>query len=335
MSRAGVPATNGAEPSCDNTALRAAVDWCVRLESGGLSEAERLAFEHWRSADVRHAQAWAQVGRLLDNPLNVVRGLAQQAPGQAHVAHAALLSPRRRKLLRGALMVAGVASGTAFLANRVMPVSQLLADVSTGTGERREVGLPDGSRLLLNARSAVNIRFSEVGRIVELRAGELIASVRRDLARSFSVESIHGRIAASEGQFMAGLHADGGHAVALSHAVAVETHGGQRLRLEAGEGAIFTAGQIQRMAGAATTQASWQEGVLTVEDQPLGEVVQALRAYYPGIIRVSREAESLRVFGMFPLEDPEQVLQLLAHTLPLDVRRHGWVVLIGRHASQT
>lgn len=318
----------------DGAVLRAAVDWRVRLESGGLSEDERLAFERWRAADAQHAQAWLHVSGLLENPLRVVRGLAQHTPGQAHAAQAALLSARRRRLLRGALMVAGMAGGAGFLANRVVPVGQLMADARTGTGERRDIGLPDGSRLLLNARSAVDIRFSDMARTVELRAGELIATVHPDAARPFSVRMTHGRVGASEGRFLVGLHADGGHAIALSHALVVEARDGKHLRLRNGEGAVFTAGGIHRMAGMPAVQASWQDGILTVENQSLGEVIQALRAYYPGMIRVAPDAESMRVFGMFPLEDPEQVLQLLAHTLPLEIRRHGWVVLVRRRAPQ-
>ncbi|KJV10338.1 hypothetical protein VZ95_05585, partial [Elstera litoralis] len=43
----------------------AALDWFVVLQGEG---ADRAAFERWRAADSRHAQAFAQVARVADMP---------------------------------------------------------------------------------------------------------------------------------------------------------------------------------------------------------------------------------------------------------------------------
>jgi transmembrane sensor len=63
--------------------------------------------------------------------------------------------------------------------------------------------------------------------------------------------------------------------------------------------------------------------------QPLSEVVQALRPYRHGFIRISPAAARLQVLGAFPLDDSDRVLDALEQTLPIRVTRHGgWLVSI-------
>ena len=54
----------------------------------------------------------------------------------------------------------------AAVAERHVPLSGLLADHATRTGERRSVTLPDGSRVVLNTRSAIDVEFDEQRRAV-------------------------------------------------------------------------------------------------------------------------------------------------------------------------
>jgi transmembrane sensor len=48
--------------------------------------------------------------------------------------------------------------------------------VATATGERRTLLLPDGSRLVLNTASAVNIAFDANARHIRLVAGEILVT---------------------------------------------------------------------------------------------------------------------------------------------------------------
>jgi len=76
----------------------------------------------------------------------------------------------------------------------------------------------------------------------------------------------------------------------------------------------------------------WREGVLRLDDRPLGELLHELRRYRPGVLRWSPELEQLRVTGTFRLDDTDRVLALLAASLPLQVqaRTRFWVSLVGR-----
>jgi transmembrane sensor len=58
-------------------------------------------------------------------------------------------------------------------------------------------------------------------------------------------------------------------------------------------------------------------------------VVDALRPYHRGFVRVAPEIRELRVQGVFPLNDPERALAALAETLPIRVDHYSpWLTLV-------
>ena len=74
--------------------------------------------------------------------------------------------------------------------------------------------------------------------------------------------------------------------------------------------------------------------MLEAHDQPLGEVIESLRAYRRGLIRISERAAAIRLYGSYALADTDRVLALLAQTLPVRVQvyRGGWLVTIDAQA---
>jgi transmembrane sensor len=165
---------------------------------------------------------------------------------------------------------------------------------------------------------------------VRLRAGALLASVApAGPGRPFVVESAQGTVQALGTRFMVRQQEDGHTLVhVLAHSVRIGTRHGQEHTLQAGESARFSTNAIVRQA-AVQAPAAWVDGLLDVRDQPLSEVIDALRPYLPGPIRVSPEAARLRIFGVFPLDRPEQVLQDLVDTHPVSVRHWGsWLTLV-------
>lgn len=315
------------------TVRQQAIAWLVEARSGTMTEAQRQALARWRQADPAHEAAWAQVSGALDHAL---RPLAPHtaSPAAADAALGALLQPpaaRRRRIVGGTLAIAGAAlAGLA--AHRVTPLPGLLADAHTATGERRTLALADGSRLLLDARSAVDVALGAEGRHIHLRQGALIADVAADAARPFAVHTRHGQaLAPGAARCMVRVHAARTQVAALAHPLALRTPQGLQFLLAEGHGAWLDArGAIAPDPAPAGDTAAWQRGLLAVQGAPLGEVVEALRPYRRGFIRIAPAAARLRVLGVFPLDDTDHTLQALADTLPIAVTRYqgGWMVVI-------
>ncbi|WCM94987.1 FecR domain-containing protein [Acidovorax sp. NCPPB 2350] len=323
---------DGAEES----ALRAAVDWRVRQESGRFGERDRQSFERWLATADHHRAAWARVAGVLEGPLAAVRAADAGGAGPAQVALQAFsqAQARRRRVLRGALALAGTGTATALVADRFAPVRDWTADLRTGTGQRREFTLADGTAVLLDARSAADVEGGGGAPGLRLRAGALIATPGTRGGDPLAVRTRDGEAVSGGGRFLCRCLPDATEAVALAGELRIRPQGGPARVLRAGEGAWFSAGGgVRAIPGRAADRAAWREGMLAVDDWPLGEVVEALRTYHAGLIRVSPEAAAVRVFGIFRL-DVDEVLQTLAHTLPVRVRRLGpWLAAIDRAAA--
>ncbi|WP_310936245.1 FecR domain-containing protein [Variovorax sp. UMC13] len=321
-----------------DAATQAAVRWMVALHSGDTTAAERRDFDAWLLASPHHRQAWQQLSGALVGTLAPARGAAADAPGALLgevLARQDARTRQRRRLLRGALGLGGLAAGAALVAERQLPLAQLTADLRTGTGERRELALPDGSRLTLDARSAVDLDFRAGHRTVTLRQGALIAqaaSVRPGEDAPFIVRTVHGTLRALGTGFVVRLDAAHSQVGMLEHSVEIRTAQGRRETLAEGRSARFDARGITFTDEAPAASAAWRRGMLEAHDQTLGEVVDTLRAYRSGFVRITPEAAALRVYGTYALDDTDRALTALGETLPVRIRifQRGWLVLIER-----
>jgi transmembrane sensor len=325
-----------------DAATEAAVGWLVTLNSGAVSEGERQGFAHWLQADPGHRQAWEQLQAPLQQMLAPLRPAADRA-ASPHAATGGLMGEalaraesrvrRRRSLLRGALGLGGVAVGSALVAHRQAPLDQWSADLRTATGERRGFDLPDGSLVTLDARSAADLDFAHGRRTVILRQGALLARAAPRtpaLDAPFTVRTAHGELRALGTRFVVRQQEDHTLVSMLEHSVEITTRQGLSQLLEQGHSARFGPAGITLDATDPGTAAAWQRGMLEAHDLPLGEVVQALRAYRRGFIRVAPRAAALRVYGNFSLDDSDRALAALAETLPIEVSvyQRGWLVTI-------
>ena len=317
----------------------AAIGWLVVLNSGAVTAADRAGFDAWLAARPGHRAAWERLTGQLDEALRPARAAAERAPGTATSLGEALARTeasmrQRRRLLRGALGLGGMAIGAALLlAERHAPLAQLAADLRTGTGERRDFKLPDGSSVTLDARSAADLDFSPGRRIVTLRQGALIAEAAPAGGRDgapFIVRTAHGQVRALGTRFTVRRHAADSYVGLLAHRVEVTAANGQRLDLAEGQGARFGPGGATPDTRTPQIASAWQRGLLEAHDQPLGDVIDTLRAYRPGFIRISPRAATLRVYGSYALDDTDRALAVLAETLPISLRvyQRGWLVVI-------
>ncbi|PWB32415.1 iron dicitrate transport regulator FecR [Pseudomonas sp. SDI] len=313
-------------------ATHEAVDWLLKLEGQAPGSPTRQAFERWLGSNPAHARAWTQVNGLLGAPLADLHEAEQRHPGQLAAASRALRglpSPSRRKVLGGGLAMVLLGLGGAGIAQRVTPLGGLLADLHTATGERRSVILSDGSRLHLNARSAVDLRFDGRSRRILLRDGELQVDVVADPARPFIVETHDGRVQALGTRFSVSQQSAASCVAVQQHSVLLTTNSGRSQQVDSGQAFRFDSQHIAALAPSMRTRAAWRDGRIDVRDEPLGELVEALRPYRAGLLRISPQAAQVRVYGSFLLDDSARTLQSLAETLPIRVERFGpWLTRI-------
>ncbi|MFT4047739.1 MAG: FecR domain-containing protein [Solimonas sp.] len=312
-------------PAPDAELLAEAADWLVCLQSGEASAEDRAAFERWRLRSPRHAAAWQRAEQVLGTFARV-----PSAAGGATLRR--LPAMRRRQLLR---MLAGamIAGPAAWAATRRLPA--WTADLRTATGEQKSLQLADGTRLVLNTASAVDVAFTAGERRLRLLAGEILVTTgRQDVSpqyRPFIVETPQGTVRALGTRFsVRRLDGDATRVAVFADAVEILTAGsGERRRLAAGEQTRFGRAGVDAAQPADPAAAAWEHGMLLVRGMRLADLAAELSRYRSGVIRCHPDVAGLVVSGAFPLRDTDASLRLLEQTLPLRIARHSryWVTI--------
>ncbi len=305
----------------DREVIRQAAQWLALLESAGTCEDDHPELQSWRKSSSTHERAWQKARQLRERFCGLPSGLAMSTldrPDQG-----------RRALLKRALGIAAVVPA-AWLLSRQLPLDVWRADLHTSTGELRKLPLAAGSLLQLNTDSAVNLDLGSG--VVTLLRGEIALSVPGNAA--LAIEAPYGRILVGRSAVCVRLNSSDCQVSVLSgsvqlgplRGVSMDLHAGQQVRL-----ALNGAGPIGVFDVSAP---GWREGVLTAQDQALGDFLRELSRYRAGLLRWEPELESLRVTGTFRLDDTDQILSLLAASLPVEVqmRSRYWVTLRSRKA---
>ncbi|MGE8385259.1 MAG: FecR family protein, partial [Pseudomonas putida] len=237
---------------------------------------------------------------------------------------------RRQALkLLGGVVMAGSAT---WLAKDLDAISAWASDYATGTGERRAITLPDGSLLQLNTRSAVDLAFNAQQRMVRLKQGELMMTC--NARHPVLVQTRNALLEGFEGRFVAYQDNDCTRVSVTHGKVAVHRPGnGQLLWIESGQNWRLDAQGAHRLAHLGMDPMAWTEGLIVTQDMRLSDFLAQVSRYRHGYLGCSDEVADLRLSGVFRLEDPEQLIQLLPQTLPVRLsQRTRWWVRVERMA---
>ena len=190
------------------------INWLLLLRSGKATAQDYNDFLAWRAADPLHENAWQQLtgtlagsgfGRLGDAyPAGYATTASPPPPlvAPAPAVTPPVVVPPRRRFLTGSLALASAGACAAYVGNAFYPLSNVAADAATATGERRRYQLSDGSQLLLDARSRVNLDFTPAYRQVRLLDGAVTVSVAPDARRPFLVQTAEGTVRALGTRYM-------------------------------------------------------------------------------------------------------------------------------------
>jgi len=316
-----------------HASLEQAANWYVQLHDEQVAEPERLRWQAWLAQSPEHQAAWRYVERVGQR----FAPLQNESEAVSHaLRNSARSSISRRQSLKGLLILA--ATGLAgWAVGRNTPlldsVERLSADLSTGTGETREATLSDGSRIWLNALSALNVRFDARQRLLQLRAGEVLIDTAQDLGRAFWVETEQGRMRALGTRFSVRQNDRSTVLNVYEGAVEASNRQGESQVVQAGQQLVFSAGRLNTATAADPSREAWRRGVLLADNLPLGELIEELSRYRPGHLHCDPAVANLSVMGSFPLKDTDQALRLLEAALPIRIdKTFNWWVSVGPKA---
>lgn len=296
--------------------------WLMLHWGGELDAEQQRGFAAWRGADPEHARAWQRLQQLQSTlsgvPAETASAVLRELPDR-----------RRRQTLKllGVLLVAG---GSGIVAQSQLPWREAMADLRSGTGERLQRTLADGSQLSLNSGSAVDILFSASERRVRLLAGELLLDSGKDPAgRPLIVETAAGEIQALGTRFSVYEHAGGSQVELFEGELELRPRQAPAMRMQAGQSRWFSANKMGEVVPANLNAIAWHEGRLVAERMPLEAFLAELSRHRPGVLRCDPAVAGVELTGVFPLADTDRVLTALQQSLPVTVHRltRYWVTV--------
>lgn len=308
------------------SALEQAAQWYTCLNDEAATEADRQAWHTWLHAAPLHAWAWQQAERLQQRLQRMPGPLAERTLDLAQREHHA----SRRGVLKGLALVLG-GSTLGWGGYRQLEQGPWLADYHSSVGQRLPLTLEDGSHLLLNSDSAVDILFDAKQRQVLLKQGEIMLGTATDpRQRPFSVHTRQGRILALGTRFSVREHEAWTEVAVFEHQVQISTAHGQPQRLASGQRCRFDRHGVQAIDALDFADGAWSRGLLIANDQRLDAFVAELGRYRRGWLRCDPAVAALRISGTFDLNDSEQILRALSGALPIRVvqRTRYWVSLV-------
>ena len=218
----------------------------------------------------------------------------------------------------------------------------LASDESTAVGERRTLTLADGTTLMLNTGSAVNILFSTERRVVQLVHGEVWVQTAADPSRRpFFVQTDAGSVRAIGTRFTVratqGTQGNVVNVNVLQGAVELRPADAPHAiqLLQAGETGDFTRAQAGSARPMVDGAGAWAEGVMVASQMRLDDFLAELSRYRRGRLGCDPAIAGLRVSGVYPLDNTDRVLAALTSALPVEVHTFTryWVTLRPRGQS--
>ncbi|GGF58319.1 iron dicitrate transporter FecR [Azorhizobium oxalatiphilum] len=305
------------------TAHQAALDWFTLLQSGDVPPDARAQFERWRRQPENDA-AFRRIAAMWGMPefATAVRRRETAVAQRPHRAVLGWASAAAAVLL----LVAGALYGPGLLLH-------MRADYTTTTAERRDITLPDGSRMTLDAASAVALDFSNGRRTVRLLQGEAFFDVVHDTAHPFLVDGRYGEVRVTGTAFAVRAGARADDVVLARGAVAVRPLAGAQPAAHLVPGDMVSVGDgglsaVQQVDTA--RQLAWMDGRLSFSKRRLGAVLEDVGRYHDGTILVMADGLLDReVSGSYRLDDPALIVRSLAEAMGarMDVLPGGLIIL--------
>jgi transmembrane sensor len=307
--------------------------WIAQLDGGEPSNEDLDAFREWMQRSPLHREEIKRLSALWGD-LNILTELAV---------------PRRKpsRILSYFFNLRAAAAVVAVLMSAYMlwPRGHAPAGVewplyATAIGERKPLTFSDGSKVLLNTESRIQVEYTAQKRVVRLLQGEAYFEVAHNPVRPFLVYagvnvvravgtafSVHVQrrdvsVVVTQGAVELSSMPD---AVSSARVSTSSRHTVKLVAIRAGQGATVDehVEAIETIEPAEVTRKlSWREGVLSFSGEPLEQVVEEVSRYTSVSIVISDpRIRNVAIGGYFKAGETEAMFEALETSFGVRVTR--------------
>lgn len=322
--------------SNDDDILQEACDWIAKLDRE-LSVKEEQELGQWLALSAQHTECFLEAASMMDK-LDELSRLESLFPEQT-------TEKRTSAMWITAVAASFVLCMSVLLMTQTTPQvedSHFTAAYQTTVGEKTTIHLPDGSTLILNTDTSVNIDYNNQLRMITLHNGELHVDVahNRDIplqvivndkviqavGTAFNVQFVENSVEliVTDGVVQIGQQPENTKAPLPLKADMQLTEGQQvefpqQPSLKA-QSLLFN--DIDKHA--LTSTLSWQRGRLVFNGDKLHHVLDEI-SRYSGVtfnIENTPKLRNLQIAGVFQTDDVEQLLTVLRQSFKLNVEKN-------------
>lgn len=315
--------------------------WIARLDCDDACEEDRTAFREWQNRSPLHQETVARLSTVW-NELDVLKELA--IPAEKKISSKPVLAwpfinfkPWSVGLAAGFALI--VALGI-FINFQGWNGSERTRVYSTAIGAQKTIELSDGSTILLNTNSQIEVRYTQAARDIRLLQGEAFFDVASNPHRPFTVYAGTGFVRAVGTAFT--VHLRNTHIevtvtegdvelTSLIDPIAVTaSERAHRLpkplaTIAAGQSALFSE-EIESLVTIPTSEInrklSWRQGVLVFAGEPLAKVITDISRYTDITITIiDPELRDLRIGGYFKVGEVDAMFEALEKGFGIRVER--------------
>lgn len=309
--------------SLNQQILEDAAAWYFDLRQAEYSDDIVEHHRRWLQEHPDHRRAWDRIETLNQSVLAIPSGVGTTLL-EARAS-------RRQSIKALSLLLFGGGAGALAINNKQALLGRV-ADLTTVVGERRSEVLADGTQLILNTDTAIDVDYSQELRKLVVHHGEVLVTTATDpQARPFIVHTAFGTAKALGTRFSVMSTDEASRVQVFEHAVEVSPARGRgsKERVDAGQQLHFSREQTGLLQVLPANSDAWVNGLLVADNWLLKDFLYELSRYRRGYLGCDVKAAKLRISGAFHLNNIDAVLHNLANTLPVHARRISpwWVRL--------
>jgi transmembrane sensor len=234
--------------------------WVIRLQDAAFADWD--AFADWLERDPAHVAAYNAAIETDE----AMAALFDSAPAPVPLAQPAAPPSRRLYWVSGGAVAAAVALAVGWTSLTGPDARQ---EYATRSGERREVALADGSKMVLNGATRVAVLGKREAELIE---GEALFAVRHDAADPFVVKT-GGVTLQDAGTVFNVVRDETGLRVSVAEGAVIYQPRGEAVRLSPGDAlAVSGAGRPEVTRTAPAEVGAWRGGQLVYRNATLDRV---------------------------------------------------------------
>jgi|TARA_R110002012_G_scaffold114559_4_gene261346 transmembrane sensor len=330
-------------PNDKERVKREASEWIARMERGELTASDKTELNAWLAISPEHEKQLKRLAQLWDKMSEI---------GQRS-SHQQRTTEKEKKRSFFGQKFAELSYKTAAFAALVLAIPIIfylqgsLENASkndqyfTKIGEQKSIILTDGSELLLNTNSIVEVNYTRKQRNITLFQGEANFDVAPDKSRPFTVKAGTGDVRALGTNFSVRLEGNSVNVLVSHGTVRVRandnidaTHHANnpahqdknQVIVSAGNNVVFDDIEVESVEQESDKSIAkklyWRKGFLSFDDEPLSDVVAELSRYTKlNIVIADKSIQAMKVGGFYPIDNLETVFTTLELNLGLNVKK--------------